>query len=43
MLNLSIVCIGKPNDQKPPDIDISGLPDSDVVSRIHAQILDKRG
>ncbi len=36
--NLSVICIGKPNDQKPPDIDISGLPDSDVVSRIHAQI-----
>ncbi|MEH1849726.1 MAG: FHA domain-containing protein [Nostoc sp.] len=37
-LNLSVICVGKPNDQKPPDIDISGLPDSDVVSRIHAQI-----
>ncbi|MEH2258621.1 FHA domain-containing protein [Nostoc sp.] len=36
--NLSVICIGKPNDQKPPDIDVSGLPDSDVVSRIHAQI-----
>jgi hypothetical protein len=36
--NLSIICIGKPNDQKPPDLDISGLPDSDVVSRVHAQI-----
>ncbi|BBD66088.1 FHA domain-containing protein [Nostoc commune NIES-4072] len=36
--NLSVICIGKPNDQKPPDIDISGLPDSDVASRIHAQI-----
>jgi hypothetical protein len=36
--NLSVICIGKPNDQKPPDIDISGLPDSDMVSRIHAQI-----
>jgi hypothetical protein len=36
--HLSIVCIGKPNDQKPPDIDISGLPESDVVSRLHAQI-----
>ena len=36
--NLSVICVGKPNDQKPPDIDISGLPDSDVVSRIHAQI-----
>ncbi|MEH2435131.1 MAG: FHA domain-containing protein [Nostoc sp.] len=36
--NLSVICIGKPNDQKPPDIHISGLPDSDVASRIHAQI-----
>ena len=36
--NLSVICIGKPNDQKSPDIDISGLPDSDVASRIHAQI-----
>ncbi|MEH2375319.1 FHA domain-containing protein [Nostoc sp.] len=36
--NLSVICIGKPNDQKPPDIDVSGLPDSDVASRIHAQI-----
>ncbi|WP_392532799.1 FHA domain-containing protein [Nostoc sp. C117] len=36
--NLSVICIGKPNDQKPPDIDISGLPDSDVASRIHAKI-----
>lgn len=36
--NLSLVSIGKPNEQKPPDIDVSGLPDSNVVSRIHAQI-----
>lgn len=36
--NLSVICIGKPNEQKPPDIDISALPDSDVASRIHAQI-----
>ncbi|MEH2072116.1 MAG: FHA domain-containing protein [Nostoc sp.] len=36
--NLSVIYIGKPNDQKPPDIDVSGLPDSDVASRIHAQI-----
>ncbi|AVH71047.1 FHA domain-containing protein [Nostoc sp. 'Lobaria pulmonaria (5183) cyanobiont'] len=37
-VNLSVICIGKPNDQKPPNIDVSGLPDSDVASRIHAQI-----
>lgn len=34
--NLSVICIGKPNEQKPPDIDVSGLPDSDLASHIHA-------
>lgn len=37
--NLSVIHIGKPNDRIPPDIDVSHLPDSDVVSRIHANIL----
>ncbi|MBR8829193.1 MAG: FHA domain-containing protein [Gomphosphaeria aponina SAG 52.96 = DSM 107014] len=36
--NLSIIHIGKPNEQVPPDIDVSGFPNSDVVSRIHADI-----
>lgn len=36
--NLSIVHIGKPNDQIPPDIDVSGFPNSEVVSRVHADI-----
>ncbi|MBW4644078.1 MAG: FHA domain-containing protein [Goleter apudmare HA4340-LM2] len=36
--NLSVITIGKPNDQTPPDIDVSGLPNADVVSRTHAQI-----
>ncbi|MBD2183300.1 FHA domain-containing protein [Planktothrix sp. FACHB-1355] len=36
--NLPIVHIGKPNDQIPPDIDVSGFPNSEVVSRIHADI-----
>jgi pSer/pThr/pTyr-binding forkhead associated (FHA) protein len=36
--NLAIIRIGKPNDQIPPDIDVSLLPDADVASRIHAQI-----
>ena len=36
--NLSIVHIGKPNDQIPPDVDVSGFPSSEVVSRIHADI-----
>lgn len=33
-----IVHIGKPNAQIPPDIDVAGLPDSEVVSRVHADI-----
>ncbi|GAA6622972.1 FHA domain-containing protein [Scytonema sp. NUACC26] len=36
--NLSVIHIGKPGGQTVPDIDVSGLPDSDVVSRVHAQI-----
>lgn len=36
--NLSVITIGKPNIQTPPDIDVSGLPNADVVSRTHAQI-----
>jgi pSer/pThr/pTyr-binding forkhead associated (FHA) protein len=35
---LAIIHIGKPNDRIPPDIDVSGFPDSEIVSRIHAQI-----
>ncbi|MEH2052028.1 FHA domain-containing protein [Nostoc sp.] len=36
--NTAVFHIGKANDQIPPDIDVSNLPDADVVSRIHAQI-----
>jgi len=36
--NLTVVHIGKPNDRIPPDIDVSGFPDSEIVSRIHADI-----
>ncbi|NES18874.1 MAG: FHA domain-containing protein [Symploca sp. SIO3E6] len=36
--NISVIHIGKPNDKIPPDIDVSGFPDSDIVSRIHADI-----
>jgi ribosomal protein L40E len=36
--NLSVIHIGKPNDQIPPDIDVSGFPNSEIVSRIHADI-----
>jgi len=35
---LLVVHIGKPNDRIPPDIDVSGFPNSEVVSRIHADI-----
>lgn len=36
--NLSIVHLGKPNDRVPPDIDLSGYPNSEIVSRVHADI-----
>jgi ribosomal protein L40E len=36
--HLQVVHIGKPNDQTPPDIDVSGFPCAEVVSRIHASI-----
>jgi hypothetical protein len=36
--NLDVVHFGKPNGQIPPDIDASGFPDSEVVSRVHADI-----
>ncbi|WP_414527247.1 FHA domain-containing protein [Nodularia chucula] len=35
---LSVIHIGKPNDRIPPDVDVSGFPNSEVVSRIHADI-----
>ncbi len=35
---LSVIHIGKPNEQIPPDIDVSGFANSDVVSRMHADI-----
>ncbi|MEA5535340.1 FHA domain-containing protein [Crocosphaera sp. XPORK-15E] len=35
---LEVIHLGKPNEQIPPDLDVSGFPDSDVVSRIHADI-----
>lgn len=37
--NLTVIRIGKPNEQSFPDIDVSSLPDAEVVSRNHAQIL----
>ncbi len=36
--HLPVVHLGKPNDQIPPDIDVSGFPCAEVVSRIHANI-----
>jgi ribosomal protein L40E len=36
--SISVIHIGKPNEQIPPDIDVSGFPDSEIVSRIHADI-----
>lgn len=42
-LNLLIVHIGKPNDRLSPDIDVSRLPNSDGVSRVHANILIQDG
>ena len=36
--NLSVIHIGKSNDRIPPDIDVSGFPNSEIVSRIHADI-----
>lgn len=36
--NVSVIHIGKPNDRIPPDIDVSGFPNSEIVSRIHADI-----
>ncbi|MEO0540921.1 MAG: FHA domain-containing protein [Cyanobacteria bacterium P01_A01_bin.105] len=36
--NLSPIRIGKPNDRVPPDIDVSGFPESEIVSRVHANV-----
>ncbi|WP_448561886.1 FHA domain-containing protein [Trichothermofontia sp.] len=35
---LTVIHIGKPNDRIPPDVDVSGFPNSDIVSRVHADI-----
>jgi ribosomal protein L40E len=36
--NVTVLHIGKPNDQIPPDIDVAGFPCAEVVSRIHADL-----
>ncbi len=41
--NLSVIHIGKQNDRIPPDIDVSGFPNSEIVSRIHADIRVEAG
>ncbi|MDX1976251.1 MAG: FHA domain-containing protein [Pseudanabaenaceae cyanobacterium bins.68] len=33
-----LIHLGKPNNLITPDIDLSGLPDSDIVSRVHGDI-----
>lgn len=35
---LPLIHLGKPNDRVPPDIDLSGFPNAEVVSRVHADI-----
>jgi pSer/pThr/pTyr-binding forkhead associated (FHA) protein len=40
-LGLAVIHVGKPNEKSPPDIDVSGFPHSQVVSRIHADIIQK--
>ncbi|NJK39417.1 MAG: FHA domain-containing protein [Oscillatoriales cyanobacterium RM2_1_1] len=36
--HLPVVHLGKPNQLIPPDIDVSGFPNSEIVSRTHADI-----
>jgi len=36
--SLAVVHIGKPNDLVPPDIDVSGFANSEIVSRVHANL-----
>ncbi|MBE7385267.1 MAG: FHA domain-containing protein [Leptolyngbya sp. SIO1E4] len=35
---LTLIHLGKPNDRVPPTIDVSGFPNSEIVSRVHADI-----
>jgi ribosomal protein L40E len=37
--SLSSITLGKPNEQCSPDIDVSGFPNSEIVSRIHARLI----
>ena len=40
-IHLPVVHLGKPNDHTPPDIDLSGFPHSQIVSRTHAKIFQE--
>ena len=35
----AVVRLGKTNDRCPPDLDFADIPDADIVSRVHAEIL----
>lgn len=37
-LGLNSIHIGKPNDRLPPDLDLSGFPHAEIISRVHASI-----
>ncbi len=41
--NLSVVHLGKPGGAVPPDIDVSGFPNSEIVSRVHADVRVEAG
>jgi len=41
--HLPVVHIGKPGRAVPPDIDVSGFPSSEIVSRVHADIRVEAG
>lgn len=41
--DVSVIHIGKPNSQYPTEVDLSKYPDSDVVSRSHANIWTENG
>jgi ribosomal protein L40E len=36
--HVSVIHLGKPNSKIPPDVDVSGFPNSEIVSRVHANI-----
>lgn len=41
--DLPVIHIGKANETIPPDIDVSGFPNSQIVSRVHADIRQENG